>query len=76
MSRKHFETIASALRADAAHLASGEPFDYSKASAWERGAYDQWSTTVLAIARELAAFNPYFDRERFLSAAGFTGGAR
>ena len=32
---------------------------------WERGAYDQWNTTVGAVADVLAADNPRFDRGRF-----------
>ncbi len=73
MTRKDFELIASVLRADRAHA---DDFDYSNAPAWERGAYDQWSTTVLAFGRALRATNDLFDAERFYAAAGFRGGAR
>jgi hypothetical protein len=83
MTRKHFVALARALREDAAHLATGEPFDYTAAPRWEQGAYDQWNTTVLATARTLSDLSGFdlngnrrFDRERFLSACGFVGGVR
>ena len=75
LTRAAFELIAQTLRDDAAHL-SGEPFDYQTATAWERGAYDQWSTTVLAFGRALYATNGQFDADRFYRAAGFKGGAK
>ena len=83
MSRKHYEAIARTLREGAIHLAYDESFDYQTATPWTQGAYDQWSTTVLAIARTLHELSPYningnksFDTERFLSACGFQGGVR
>jgi hypothetical protein len=82
MTRKDYEAIARSLRNDAAHLVD-EPFDYDTASAWRRGAFDQWSTSVLALSRTLRDLsdldrngNRRFDQERFLSACGFRGGAR
>lgn len=70
MTKKDFELIASALRDDAAHLAPDACDDYSQRTDWEKGAYDQWNTTALAIARALATTNPRFDRARFLEACG------
>jgi hypothetical protein len=77
MTRKDYIALAAALRADANHLLPrAMPFDYRTADLWQQGAYDQWSTTVLAIGRVLAADNPRFDSERFYSAAGFRGGSK
>jgi hypothetical protein len=72
MTAKDYRAIAAALRADRAWQ-DGD--SYSGMDAWTRGAYDQWHTAVLAVARVLAADNPRFDADRFYSAAGFRGGA-
>lgn len=66
MTKKDFELIATALQEDAAHLNRALHRDYRNMTDWERGAYDQWSTTVLALADALATTNPLFNRERFL----------
>jgi hypothetical protein len=70
MTRKDFELIAAVLRADASHLARTERTSYRSMSDWEKGAYDQWHTTVLAMADALATTNPAFNRDRFLTACG------
>ena len=75
LTRAAFELIAQTLRDDAAHLSMAD-FDYESADHWQRGAYDQWSTTVLAFGRALRATNGQFDADRFYSAAGFKGGAK
>jgi hypothetical protein len=68
MTRKDYVLIAETLRNDAAHLNHGK--HYNDMAAWERGAFDQWNTTVLAISGALASENPRFDRSRFLAACG------
>lgn len=70
MTKQHFELIAATLREDAAHLHRALHHDYRNMTDWEKGAYHQWSTTVLALADALATTNFLFDRERFLKAAG------
>lgn len=72
MTRKDYVLIAAVMRADAAHLDESriDRHIYSDMSAWERGAYDQWNTTCLAMAHALAADNAAFDRARFLKACG------
>lgn len=78
MTAKDYRAIAAALRDDRGWPDSWtypDDGDRYRADAWMRGAYDQWHTTVLAVARVLAADNPRLDSERFYSAAGFRGGA-
>jgi hypothetical protein len=70
MTRKDYVAIAVALQTDAAHLYRAERRDYSQMNDWERGAYDQWNTTVRAVADVLARDNARFDRGRFLKACG------
>jgi hypothetical protein len=77
MTRKHFTAIAAELRRQRPTLSgSGDGRDvlgfplYSSSPAWDRGAYDEWATIVIGLADVLAAFNPGFKRERFLTAAG------
>jgi hypothetical protein len=70
MTRKDYVLIAEALRNDAAHLQPMNESDYNKMLDWEQGAFDQWNTTVLAIAASLQQDNPRFDRARFLAACG------
>ena len=71
MTKKDYVLIAAALRGDAAHLAPDAVYkSYVTMPAWNKGAYDQWHTTVLAIAAALASDNPRFDRARFLQACG------
>jgi hypothetical protein len=71
MTKKDYILIAAALKADAAHLDSKAIYsNYSTMPSWNKGAYDQWHTTVMAIADVLARDNPRFDRSRFLAACG------
>ena len=71
MTRKDYLAIAAALKNDAAHLEPNAVYkDYTKMPQWNAGAYDQWHTTVLALASVLASDNPRFDRARFLAACG------
>lgn len=71
MTKKDYERIAAALQHDAAHLDRVERRDYSQMTDWEKGAYDQWSSTVLAVASMLAREpGTRFDRARFLAACG------
>lgn len=69
MTRKHYVALAAELRRQDPRP-NAEHFDYPTANAWERGAYDEWSTIVIGIADVLAADNPRFDRQRFYAAAG------
>jgi hypothetical protein len=71
MTRKDYILIAAALKGDAAHLQANAVYsDYSTMPSWNKGAYDQWNTTVLAVADALARDNARFDRARFLTACG------
>ena len=72
MTKKDYVLIANALRKDASHLARTERTTYPSMSDWEKGAYDQWNTAVLAMADALRRTNPLFDRTRFLAACGVT----
>jgi hypothetical protein len=58
MTRKHFEALAAALKAE-------KPGDN-----WDPNKRVQWDLDVKAIANAVASFNPNFDRDRFLKAAG------
>ncbi len=60
MTRKHYIQIAAALLA----ARPGGPRSAVRMA-------DQWRSDVLAIASVLAADNERFDRDRFLTAAGF-----
>lgn len=67
MTRKDYRLLAAVLKTDAAHL--GKPgFNYEAANDWQRGAYDQWCTTMLAIAYALKQDNPSFSVDRFMRA--------
>jgi len=70
LTRKDFILLAVALHTDAAHLYRVERRDYSQMTEWERGAYDQWNTTVSSVADALRRTNPNFDRAKFLAACG------
>ena len=71
MTKKDYVLIAATLRGDAAHLAPNAVYtDYTTMPAWNKGAYDQWHTTVLAVCDALVSTNPRFDRARFLAACG------
>lgn len=79
MTRKDYILIARTLREDAVHLGLDD-FNYASATDWHRGAYDQWSTTTLAIAKALQTEggfdlngNRRFKIDRFLDAAGLSG---
>jgi hypothetical protein len=73
VTRKHFIAIAAELqRQRPANLP-----EYGAMSAWEQGAYDEWSTVVLGIASTLSDLAGYdlngnrrFKRDRFLVACG------
>lgn len=69
MTRKDYVMLALTLRLDAAHLRL-PTYSYPSMSEWEKGAYDQWNTTVLAIADALKEDNKAFDKPRFLKACG------
>jgi hypothetical protein len=71
MTRKHFEAIAAELRRQRPDLAPsyGIP-SYLDSDSWTRGAYDEWATVVIGLAGTLRAFNPGFNRERFVTACG------
>jgi hypothetical protein len=58
MSRKHFNALAAALKAEK----PGEN--------WSANKHVQWELDVKAIADTCAKFNPNFKLERFLAACG------
>ncbi len=70
MYRKDFQLIAQALRDEAVHLDAPKPTPYDEMGPRDKGMYDQWSTSVLTMAKALASTNPGFDRDRFLVACG------
>ena len=72
MTKKDYIRIAAALRGDAVHLAPNAVYpNYLTMPQWNKGAYNQWNTTVLAIAGALASEpGTRFDRARFLAACG------
>ena len=83
MTRKDYRAIAEVLRAERPDCSSGQTSAdavpaYLDRTAWERGAYDEWATNVLAFARMLrdqAGYdvngNRAFDADKFYAACGF-----
>ena len=78
MTRKDYRAIAEVLHAERPDSADAVPA-YLDRTAWERGAYDEWATNVLAFARMLrdqAGYdrngNRAFDADKFYAACGFT----
>ena len=59
MTQKHFVALAEALQ-------TSEPDHASQACR------AQWAQDCMMVARVCAAFNPRFDRDRFLKACGAT----
>lgn len=67
MTRKHFETIAAALKAARPEHIPSDPFARSP---YEAGAWDAWSSTVYEVTDALRGSNPAFDHSRFQTACG------
>ena len=69
MTRKHYIALANELRHQRPDVPTAD-VPYDRMGAWERGAYDEWSTVVIGIAGVLASDNGRFDRGRFYAACG------
>ena len=75
MSRKDYRIIAAALGEERPDAADKSAFDRTS---WESGAYDEWSTVVIRLARALSAEggfdlngNRRFRLDLFYAACGF-----
>lgn len=70
MTRKHFEAIAAALKAEKPVTHDEDGFCGSCDFCDDSGARRTWRRSVLAVADVCGTFNHHFDRDRFLTACG------